>query len=207
MLQEDLRAVNEDFFLISAKADIPVATTTAPTFTFPDGTGGLAQYEKIKSFWAATNPANVASPLPTEYLRCQPIDTNSITDPSYNFTNPTVVLFGSYFVLFPILTNTQIITGGMKLYYIPVQNDLSQDTDVPNIFPDYHDAITAGSLIDIARRMGKPDLKKDAEDYFARRRKEMKADAAQRVLDAQSSYTEGQTTEGYWAYPFGISGI
>jgi hypothetical protein len=201
MVQEDIRAVNEDFFLVSTKSDIATPTTAPLVFTYP------SDYEKLKSFWVAATPVSVSAPLATEYARCTVIDTNKITDPTYAFTNPTVVAFGSYFVLYPILTNTQVITGGMKLYYIPTQIDLANDTDVPNVFPDYHDVITAGALIDIARRMGNQVLLKDAQTTFKNRRAEMKSDAGGRILDVQPAYVEGQGSSGGWSFPFGKTGI
>lgn len=201
MLQEDLRSINEDFFLTSDVADLPAATTAPAVFTYP------LDYEKLKSFWVAPTPISTSVPLVTEYLRCAVIDPNKITDPTYVFSNPTVVLFGSYFVMQPILTNTTIVTNGMKLYYIPVQPDLASDADVPNIFADYHDAITAGSLIDIGRRMGKDTLVAEAQKTFTRRREEMKRDASNRLLDIEPAYVEGQGNAGGWSFPFGRTGI
>lgn len=201
MLQEDIRAVNEDFFLVSSRADIPTATTSAPSFGFP------TDYEKMKSFWAAIAPASLSAPLYSEYVRCAVIDANAITDPAYAFSNPTVQLFGNYFVLYPVLTNASPIVTGMKVYYIPLQPDLAADADVPNIFPDYHDAITTGSLIDIGRRMGKDSIVSEAKKTFKQRREEMKEDAGGRILDFEQAYVEGQGPQGGWSFPFGKQGI
>lgn len=202
ILQEDIRSINEDFFLVSSKADIPVfIPNVAQSFNFP------TDYEKVKSFWAATTPVNLASPLSTEYARCTVIEPNAITSPSYIFTIPTVSIFGGYFILYPILSNASIIVGGMKIYYIPIQADLALDTDVPNIFPDYHDAITAGSLIDIGRRMGKSELVAEAQKTFTRRRLELRADISNRILNFEEEYVEGQSSQGGWAFPYGKQGI
>ena len=201
--QEDLRAVNEDFFLITAKADLQAYSVSQGTYTFP------LDYEKIKSYWVATQPVSASAPLYSEYVRCQVIDANSITNPSYAFSNPTIINYGTYFVLVPQLINNASITypviGGMKVYYIPVQADLVNDTDAPLIFPDYHDVITWGALIDIAQRLGKPDLKAQAEKMWKMRRKEMKADASNRILSVESEYVEGQTAQGGWSFKFGNS--
>lgn len=197
--QEDIRAVNEDFFLVVAKADLALFSTNNGTYSFP------LDYEKIKSYWAAMTPANISAPLTTEYVRCAVIDANAITDPSYIFTNPTIINFGSYFTLVPSLTDATKypVIGGMKIYYIPVQVDLVNDVDIPNIFTDYHDVIIWGSLIDIAIRKGDDKLLTTATKKFKDRRAEMKQDAAGRVLDIENSYVEGQGTGADWAFPFG----
>lgn len=201
IVQEDIRAVNEDFFLVSTKADLQLYSYNNGAYTFP------TDYEKIKSYWAALTPANSSSPLFTEYLRCAVIDANAVTDPSYVFSNPTIVNFGTYFVLYPQLTNATIypVTGGMKLYYIPVQVDLINDTDTPNVYSDYHDIIVWGSLIDVAIRKGDDKLLKKAQDKFDSRREEMKKDLAGRVLDPEESYVEGQGNSGGWSFPHGNS--
>jgi hypothetical protein len=209
MLQEDLRGVNEDFFLISSTATLPLYSTNNGTFTLPLGSDGQIDCEKIKSIWVAINPASPAAPQPSEFVRVTIIDANAITDPSYVFTNPTAVMFGAYFVTYPQFTDTTIfpVTGGMKLYYIQRQVDLVNDTDVPNILPDYHDAITAGALIDIARRQRDYDLLAEAKQTFKDRRAEMKADAAQRVLDIEPAYVEGQSSQGGWYFSHGQTGL
>ena len=201
MLQEDLRAINEDYFLVSTTADIPVPTSSYLTFDIPSDS------EKIKSLWAAVSPANNASVLQTEYVRCAIINPNKITDPTYAFSNPTCIMFGSYFALAPILANTTTITKGLKCYYIPIQTDLVNDNDVPNIMSDYHDGITWGSLIDIAQRQGDDKMAKKADDMFTKRREAMKADAGNRILDTEPQYVEGQGNEGGWSFPFGQTGL
>jgi hypothetical protein len=200
-VQAAVRALNEDFFMVTAKADLQPYTINNGVYTFP------ATYEKIKSYWVAILPQNPVAPLYSEYQRCNVIDANAITDPSYQFDTPTIVNFGTYFVLYPELTNTPQtiypVTDGMKIYMIPVQPDLVNDTDVPLIFSDYHDIISWGSLIDIAQRLGKPDLKAKAEKAFKDRMAEMKSDASLRILSMESSIVEGQGNQGGWSYPWG----
>lgn len=199
IVQEDIRAVNEDFFMVSATTQLQLYSISSGTYSFP------LDYEKVKSYWAALNPVNINAPLYTEYSRCMVIDANAITDPSYQFANPTIINFGSYFQLVPQLTDTTLypVIKGMKMYYIQKQADLVNDTDTPNVFSDYHDVITWGALIDISQRLGKTDLKTQAEKMFNQRRAEMKADISARVLDIENSVVEGQTNEGAWQFPFG----
>ena len=203
LLQQDLRAVNEDFFMISAVTTLNVDSLSNGTYLYP------IDYEKVKSFWVALNPANTSSPLYTEFTRCLVIDANSVVDPSYAFANPTVINFGTYFKLLPQLTNPSSgpalypVTNGMKIYYIQRQADLVNPTDIPNIFWGYHDAIVWGSLIDIAQRLGKGNLEDKALERFTTRRAEMKADASGRILDISNSVVEGQTNQGGWQFPFG----
>jgi hypothetical protein len=203
ILQEDIRAVNEDFFLVTTKTDLSLQSVAQGSYTIP------TDYEKIKSIWVATLPSNIAAPLVTEYQKAIIIDANSITDASYAFSNPTVVMFGSYFVLYPFFTDVTKypVTGGVKMYYIPIQSDLVSDTDTPNIFADYHDVISWGSLIETATRLGDEKLFKKATDRFNERRNEMKRDAAQRVLDISPEYIEGQGSAGGWSFPFGKTSI
>lgn len=197
--QEDLRAVNEDFFLVVATSDLALLSSNNGSYSNPD------DCEKVKSYWVAMTPANINAPLSSEYQRCSVIDANAITDPSYLFTKPTIVNFGTYFKLFPELTDATKypVKGGVKIYYIPVQADLVNDVDKPNIFSDYHDVIIAGSLIDIAIRKSDEKLLTSATKTFKDRRAQMKTDAAGRVLDAEVAYVEGQGNAGGWAFPFG----
>jgi len=204
-LQEAIRSVNENFYMTVATADL--VTTTNGSYTFPDGTGSAPAYEKIKSIWAAFAPANIAAPLPTEFIRVNCIDPDSISDPAYTFSNenPMALMFGSYFVLQPILTaNAALypVTGGVKTYYIPVLSKLVNATDVPNIFPDFHDAITQGSLIDVGQRLGNMQLKQDSIAFFKKRLEDIKAYASNRIPD-ELAIVEGQDTTGGWDYPFG----
>jgi len=198
IMQEDIRAINEDFFMVSAVTTLNLFSVNNGTYVFP------LDYEKVKMYFAALNPANSASPLPTEFIRCRVIDAGAITNPSYDFTNPTIINFGNYFTLLPALTDTTIypVIKGMKIYYIQKQPDLVNDTDMPNIFPDYHDVVSWGSLIDIAIRLGKQDLYDKAVAKFKERRAEMKADASNRILDPSDSIVEGQETQGGWLYPW-----
>lgn len=203
MLQEDIRGINEDFFLISTKADLQLQSVAQGSYSFP------TDYEKVKSLWVAATPVNISAPLFTEYQKVSLIDTNAISDTTYQFSNPTAVMFGNYFVLFPFFTDATKypVTGGVKMYYIPVQVDLVNDTDVPNIFSDYHDVITWGALIEISQRNTDLNLFKQATARFKERRAEMRKDASQRLLDYSPEYVEGQGNQGGWAFPFGQKSI
>lgn len=201
MLQGDLRAINEDFFVEISTTDI-VANTGG---TYPNEYPWPQDYEKIKQLQVAMAPANLSAPLATEFARVQIIDANSVTDPSYVFAEPTAQAFADSFLLWPLLP-AYPVRGGMKCFYIPVQPDLSADTDKPNIFSDYHDAITWGSLIDIGHRMGRENLQKKAEAMFDKRRKEMKSYAASKILDGQDAIIEGQS-QGNWGFPYGQNGM
>lgn len=200
-VQEVIRSVNENFYLTEATSDLVIGDGT---YTFPDGTGTAPQYEKLKSIWAAFLPQNSASPLTTEFMRVNVIDPSSISDPSYTFTQPTALIFGTYFTLLPLVTDVTIypVTGGVKVYYIPTQNQLVNDTDVPLIFPSFRDSITHGSLIDIAERLGDQELKKDSTEFFAKRLSEIKAYASSRIPD-ELGIVEGQENQGGWEFPFG----
>jgi len=203
ILQEDLRSINEDFFMVSATTTLQLDSVSNGTYLFP------LDYEKVKSYWVATNPVNTSAPLYTEFVRCLVMDANAVVDPSYAFSNPTIINFGNYFKLVPQLTNPATgpalypVTNGMKIYYIQRQADLVNPTDIPNIFYGYHDAITWGALIDVAQRLGKGNLEEKATAMFAQRRKEMKADASNRILDPENSIVEGQANQGSWGYPYG----
>ena len=202
-LQEAVRSVNENFYMSEATTDLVIGDGS---YTFPDGTGTAPAYEKIKSIWAAYLPVNPASPLASEYTRCDIIDPDSISDPEYTFSSdkPKVLVYGSYFVLLPLVTDVTKypVTNGVKMYYIAQQTPLANASDVPNIFPDYHDAIVHGALIDVAERLGNDKLKADSVELFAKRIEDIKVDASNR-LPAEISIVEGQETEGGWMYPFG----
>lgn len=202
-LQSDIRNLNEDFYLLVAITNLIISDGS---YSLPDGLSGTAPaYEKIKSILVSLAPANKNIPLKTEFERVQIIQPNSVTDPSYEFTQPTAIMFGDYFVLHPLVTDVTKypVVGGVKIYYVPVLSDLVNDTDIPKIFPDYHDVIVWGSLIDIAIRLGKTELFTKATSMYKKRREEMKESASNRVLDGQSGVIEGQDTVGGWAFPFG----
>ena len=201
--QEDIRSINEDYFLVSTTAQLDLQSVAQGAFTIP------TDLEKFKSIWVAPAPASILSPLYTEYVRATIIDANAITDPSYIFTNPTVVMFGTYFVLYPFYTDVTKfpVLKGVKMYYIPTQVDLVSDGDTPVMPADYHDVIVWGALIEVAFRLGDDDLYKKASKKFIDRRQELKRDISQRVLDISPEYVEGQGNAGGWAFPFGKNGI
>src|ERR1035437_5607770 len=58
-LQEVVRAVNENFYMAEATANLIIGDGT---YTFPDGTGTAPAYEKIKSIWVAFLPKSLTVP-------------------------------------------------------------------------------------------------------------------------------------------------
>lgn len=205
-LQEAVRSVNENFYLYQATTDLVIGDGS---YTFPDGVGGTAPaYEKVKSLWAAFIPANPAAPLPTEFMRVNIVDPDSVTDPSYTFTQPTALPFDKYFILNPLVTDATMypVAGGLKIYYIATQNTLVNATDVPLIFPSFHDAITQGSLIDVAQRLGNQQLKEDSLALFKKRMEDIRAYASDRLPD-EIGIVEGQETAGGWCYPWGFNNM
>ena len=88
------------------------------------------------------------------------------------------------------------------MYYIATQDQLINDTDVPKIFPSFHDAITQGSLIDVHKRLGDVDAMKEAKSVFKKRLEEIAAYASAHIPD-QVSIIEGQDAQGGWQYPWG----
>lgn len=200
-IQEVIRSVNENFYMVEATADLVIGDGT---YTYPNGNGTAPTYEKIKSIFAAYRPANIASPLATEYEKVNCIDPIQVSDPSYIFTQPTALLFGTYFVLMPLVTDTTLypVTGGIKMYYIATQNKLVNDTDMPLIFPSFHDSIVHGSLIDVAQRRGDMQLKKDSLELFTKRIEDIKNYASDH-LPQEIGVVEGQENQGGWIYPWG----
>lgn len=200
-LQEAIRQVNENFYMAVATADLYIGNGS---YTYPDGTGTAPSYEKLKSIWAAYQPKNINAPLPSEYARVNIIDPDSITDPAYQFATPTAQMFGTYFILNPLVTDVTKypVVDGVKLYYIADQQQLVNDTDVPVIFPTFTDAITHGSLIDVAQRTGDKELKKDSIKEFAKRLKDIQSYASGR-MPPELGIVEGQDEGGGWAYPWG----
>lgn len=202
-LQEVIRSVNENFYMQEATADLVIGDGT---YTFPDGTGTAPAYEKIKSIWVAFNPADSSNPQPNEYVRVDVVDPDSISDPSYEFSQaePKALIFGTYFVLLPFITDTSKypVTNGVKMYYIARQDKLVNDSDTPKIFPSFHDAITQGALIDVAQRLGNDKLKADSVALFKKRLEEVRAYASARI-PAEIGLVEGQDSLGGWEYPFG----
>lgn len=205
-IQEIIRKINENFYMIVAVTDLVVGDGA---YTYPDGvgTGAAPAYEKIKSIWAAFLPQTPSAPLPTEYARCRFIDPNDISQPAFQFLDPKVQDFGDYFVLLPIPQSnppaTYPVKGGVKMYYIQQLNYLVNDTDTPKIFRSFHDTITWGSLIDIAHRLGNDKLETKATEMFKKRCDDIAAYASNRILDVEISIIEGQDNQGGWEYPWG----
>ena len=204
-LQDVVRQVNENFYMAVAITDLVIGDGS---YTFPDGTGTAPAYEKVKSLWAAYQPADITAPLPNEYNPVGIIDPNSITNPQYTFSpdEPKAQVFGTYFVLLPLVTDVTKypVTGGLKIYYIAEQDLLVNDGDVPKIFPSFHDAITQGALIDVAERLGNDQLKQDSIKLFAKRLEDI-AEYASNRIPAEISEVEGQVASGGWVYPWGFT--
>ncbi len=200
-VQEAIRAVNENFYMVVATADLAIGNGS---YTFPDGTGTAPSYDKIKSIWAAFNPADISAPLSTEYERAICIDPDAISDPSYTFSTPTALMFGTYFILLPTVTDITRypVINGVKIYYICEQDRLIDDNDVPMVFPSFQDAITHGALIDVAERLRNDKLKADSVAFFQKRIADIKSYASARLPDL-SSIVEGQEAQGGWVFPFG----
>jgi hypothetical protein len=203
--QSAIRGINEDFFMDIATANL-VANTGG---TYPNEYPLPADYEKIKQIQVAFTPANINNPLSTEYQVINLIGQESISDPSVAITTPTAVILDNSFMLYPdpsISNNPLPVTKGIKIFYITKQSDLVNDSDVPNIFSDYHDVIVWGSLIDIAVRLGNPTLLGEASSMFTKRMAEMKEYAGGRVLELSSPYADGQSLGG-WDYTHGKSSM
>ncbi len=199
--QSVIRAVNEDFFMEIATSNL-VANTGG---TYPNEYPLPDDYEKIKQIQVAFTPANTSSPLSSEYQILHLIGQESISDPSVAITIPTGIILDNSFFIYPdpsLATTPLPVTNGVKIYYIQKQADLVNDTDVPNIFSDYHDVISWGSLIDIAARLGNQVLLGEASAMFTKRIGEMRSYASQRVLELSSPYADSQSLGG-WIYPHG----
>lgn len=79
ILQEDIRAVNEDFFLVVTRTNLNLSSVSNGIYTIP------TDNEKIKSIWVAPTPANIAAPLESEFVKVNIIDANAQTNPAYVF--------------------------------------------------------------------------------------------------------------------------
>lgn len=201
-LQEVVRAVNENFYMIVATSDLYIGDGS---YTFPDGTGTAPSYEKIKALYVSLQPADKTNPQVNEFERVNIADPTSINDPSYTFSQPTALMFGTYFVLYPLVTDVTEypVIGGVKIYYIATQDKLILDTDVPKIFPSFHDAIVQGALIDVATRLGNDKLKQDSVAIFKKRLEEIRSYASSRIPDEIGLLEGNSDTAGGWMYPFG----
>lgn len=206
-LQEVVRSVNENFYMIEATADLVIGDGS---YTFPDGIGTAPAYEKIKSIWVAYSPENISVPLSLDYTRVDIIDPDSISDPAYTFSqeSPKAMMFGTYFVLLPLVTDITKypVTDGVKIYYIGELDKLVNDTSVPLIFPSFHDAITQGALIDVHARLGNDVESDKAKVMFHNRLEEIKSYASSRIPD-ELGIVEGQDRLGGWAFPWGFNSM
>jgi hypothetical protein len=203
-LQEAVRAVNENFYMGIATTDLVIGDGS---YTFPDGAGTAPAYEKIKQILVAYQPLDKTAPLDTEYEPVNIIDPTSVSDPAYIFSQPTAMIFGTYFVLKPLVTDVTKypVTDGVKMYYIATQDKLILDTDVPKIFPSFHDAIVTGALIDIHHRLGNDVASQEAKKDFERRLEEIKSYASAHI-PPELGIVEGQEEQGGWEFPFPSGG-
>ena len=201
-MQEAIRSVNENFYMTLATADLVPGTDGS--FTFPDGTGTAYAYEKLKAIWVAYTPADPTAPLYSEYVRVVVIDPTEINNPAYSYSNesPNAQIFGTYFVLNPLpLSTAPTITDGVKIYYIATQDTLTNDGDIPRIFPSFHDTIAIGAEIEVHRRLGNDDEADKCEARFAKRLEEVKSYASDR-LPQEIDMLEGQDDVNSWAFPW-----
>ena len=193
--QTAIRAVNEDFFSLATRTNLVASPTGNNQYSLPP------DYEKINFIEVATFPLNLLVPLRTEYVRATIVTSDQITSPAGAFTSPTIIMYGDYFELVNIVAST--VTGGIRIVYTPYLTELVNDTDVPNIFPDYRDVITWGSLIDIAPRLNNDQLLLRAMEMYKKRTEDLKNNISARIGDMAGDRVEGQTTEGGWSFPFG----
>ena len=200
-LQDEIKGINEDFFSEIYTTDL-VLTTGG---TYPNEYPYPTNFEKIKQIQVAFNPADKTTPLYTEYIDARIVSQSAFSDMSQttNFDSPVVVDLGTSFLLYPIQDSTAYpVTKGIKIYTIDLQSDLTQNTDTPNIFSNFHDVITWGTLIEVANRLGNQNLLETSASMFKKRVEEMKTFASGHILDYQPSYLEGQNP-GYVVYPYG----
>ncbi len=200
--QSIIRAVNEDFFMEIAATNL----VTNSGGTYPNEYPLPVDYEKVKQIQVAFTPASITLPLNSEFQVLQIVGQESISNPSVAITIPTAIVMDNSFFLYPDPSVTASlvlpVTNGIKIFYIKKQADLVNDGDVPNIFSDYHDVITWGSIVDIALRIGNQTLFSEAMAVYQKRMLEMREYASQRVLELGSPYIDGQSL-GNWDYNFG----
>lgn len=194
-----IRGVSEDFYAVPTKADLNVGQYQQ--YSWP------TDYEKIKLISCAMTPNSMSAPLRSEYQTANIVTADQITQPGFSFTSPTIIAYGDYFeVLNNVVATDGIstkVTNGIRMVYIPLLATLSNDTDTPNIFTDYQDVITWGSLIDIAPRLNNDELLVRATQMFEKRKKDLADYASNRIQNMAGEYVEGQTGEGGWDYGFG----
>jgi hypothetical protein len=200
-VQDALRAVNENFYMGIATADLVIGDGS---YSFPDGTGTAPAYEKIKQILVAFQPKDITAPLDTEYEVINIVDPTSVSDPAYIFSQPTAMIFGTYFVLKPLVTDVTKypVTDGVKMYYIMRQDKLTNDTDVPKLFPSFHSVIALGAEIDVNHRLGDENAELKAQKDFEDGLERIKVYASNH-LPPELGVVEGQDDLGGWAYPWG----
>jgi len=204
--QETIREINENFYLTVATADLAIGDGS---YNWPDGTSAPA-YQKVKSIWAAFTPNDITAPKPEEFVRAQSVDPDSIVNPAYTYSpeSSKSLIFGDYFVLLPLVTDATRypVKNGVKIYYVPTLDKLTSDTDKPKLFPDLHDVITYGALIEVHDRLGNDKKKSDAQAMFKKRMNELKAYASNHI-PIELGIVEGQEEAGGWEFPYGFNSM
>lgn len=193
--QTVIRGVNEMFYAVPTKATL--AAGSNQQYSWP------TDYEKIVFIELALRPASLTAPTRAEYQRATIVTPDQITTPGFTFAGPTVISYGDYFEIMNNVTSQ--VTNGVRMVYIPKQSQMSADSDTPNIFEDYHDVITWGSLIDIAPRLNNTGLLQEASAMYVQRKADLANNASGRILSMAGSYVEGQISEGGWDFPWGGS--
>lgn len=194
--QMTIRGINEDFYAVPTKTTLKAGTNFQ--YSYP------TDMEKIKFIEIAILPAILSAPTRAEYVRATIVTSDQITTPGFTFSGPTIISYGDYFEVINTVSND--VTNGIRMVYIAKQAQMSADSDTPNIFEDYHDVITWGSLIDIAPRLKKPELLTLATTMYAKRTKELQDNASNRIEQMAGEYVEGQSSVGGWDFPFGNNG-
>ena len=194
--QTAIRQINEDFYAVPTKTDLQVGQNYQ--YSWP------TDMEKVKFVEIAIVPLSLTAPLRSEYVRATIVTSDQVTTPGYTFSGPTIISYGDYFEVINNVTNK--VTNGIRMVYIAKQAQMVADSDTPNIFEDYHDVITWGSLMDIAPRLNNTELLAEAQVMFKKRMQDLRDNASNRIESLAGSYVEGQSTEGNWDFPFGNVG-
>ena len=190
--QSVIRGINENFYAVGTDTNLLAGSNMQ--YSYP------TDYEKIRFIEVAIQPANLASPQRNEFVRCVLVTPEQVEDPTYQFQNPTCIMYGDYFEFVNTVANQ--VTLGMRMVYIAKQLPMSADSDTPNIFEDYYDVIVWGSLIDICPRT-RPEFLKTAQEMFTKRKDDLAGYASARINGMAGGVVEGQIAAGEWQYPFG----
>ena len=197
-VQDAVRAVNEGYFDRQYVTD----------YIFGVNSYALdPSWEKIKQFYVTENPKDKTAPQDYEYVQCPIIHAEQVSDPNYQFSGPTAIIYADYFTVYPFPVDSTLfpITNGLKIIATERLVPLVNDTDTTSTPPDYDDLISIGIAIDLARRQGNQSLLDDLKKEFKDGISEMKAGLSPRT-PMESGIIEGQENYGFWNYPYGNSG-